>query len=203
LEPRAQAIYAAARANNHTKKEARRVLKRHLSDVVYRRMIHDLADHPAQPPPSCITARGAPQSRKGPTGPSAASRAAASLTAIGGRVPPISHGGLDIGVVMAGLRHPRGMKSRLREWRARCGRWRICGPRADADFSLVLVSPYRSPAWGLWPEPRTVAMSTRYSIALLCGAPAGGDRIVGSIEGSCRWTGSLIVPARLTCTRRA
>ena len=41
-EPRAQAIYANARANHHTKKEARRVLKRHLSDVIYRRMIRDL-----------------------------------------------------------------------------------------------------------------------------------------------------------------
>jgi len=50
-EPRAQAIYANARAAGHTKKEARRVLKRHLSDVVYRRMIRDLAaaSHPAQP----------------------------------------------------------------------------------------------------------------------------------------------------------
>jgi len=36
------AINANARAHNHTKKEARRVLKRHLSDVVYRRMIRDL-----------------------------------------------------------------------------------------------------------------------------------------------------------------
>jgi transposase len=41
-EPRAQAIYTNARANHHTKKEARRVLKRHLSDVIYRRMIRDL-----------------------------------------------------------------------------------------------------------------------------------------------------------------
>jgi transposase len=41
-EPRAQAIYQAARANGHTKKEARRILKRHLSNVVYRRMIRDL-----------------------------------------------------------------------------------------------------------------------------------------------------------------
>jgi transposase len=41
-EPRAQAIYTNARANGHTKKEARCVLKRHLSDVVYRRMIRDL-----------------------------------------------------------------------------------------------------------------------------------------------------------------
>jgi transposase len=42
-EPRAQRIYANARAGGHTKKEARRILKRHLSDVVYRRMIRDLA----------------------------------------------------------------------------------------------------------------------------------------------------------------
>ena len=48
-EPRAQAIYANARANGHTKKEARRILKRHLSDVIYRRMIRDLAAHTAQP----------------------------------------------------------------------------------------------------------------------------------------------------------
>ena len=48
-EPRAQRIYANARANGHTKKEARRVLKRHLSDVVYRRMIRDLAAQSAQP----------------------------------------------------------------------------------------------------------------------------------------------------------
>ncbi len=37
-EPRAQKVYANARAAGHTKKEARRILKRHLSDVVYRRM---------------------------------------------------------------------------------------------------------------------------------------------------------------------
>ena len=48
-EPRAQAIYANARANGHTKKEARRILKRHLSDVVYRRMTRDHAALPAQP----------------------------------------------------------------------------------------------------------------------------------------------------------
>ena len=41
-EPRAQLIYANARAAGHTKKEARRVLKRHLSNVIYRRMIRDL-----------------------------------------------------------------------------------------------------------------------------------------------------------------
>ena len=44
-EPRAQAIYANARANSHTKKEARRVVKRHLSDVVYRRMVRDMTTH--------------------------------------------------------------------------------------------------------------------------------------------------------------
>ena len=53
-EPRARRIYANARAGGHTKKEARRILKRHLSDVIYRRMIRDLAAaqraaHPAQP----------------------------------------------------------------------------------------------------------------------------------------------------------
>jgi transposase len=49
-EPRAQAIYNNARAEgHHTKKEARRILKRHLSDVVYRRMIRDQAAQPAQP----------------------------------------------------------------------------------------------------------------------------------------------------------
>jgi transposase len=49
-EPRAKKIYADARANGqHTKKEARRILKRHLSDVIHRRMIRDLASLPAQP----------------------------------------------------------------------------------------------------------------------------------------------------------
>jgi transposase len=43
-EPRAQKLYAEARANGHTTKEGRRILKRHLSDVVYRRMTRDLAD---------------------------------------------------------------------------------------------------------------------------------------------------------------
>jgi transposase len=48
-DPRAKRIYAAARTDgHHTKKEARRILKRHLSDVVYRRMIRDLASHPGQ-----------------------------------------------------------------------------------------------------------------------------------------------------------
>jgi transposase len=41
-EPRARQIYDDARRNGHTKKEAMRILKRHLSNVVYRRMIRDL-----------------------------------------------------------------------------------------------------------------------------------------------------------------
>jgi hypothetical protein len=49
-EPRAQALYANARARGHTKKEARRILKRHLSDVIHRHMLRDLAatqtEHP-------------------------------------------------------------------------------------------------------------------------------------------------------------
>jgi hypothetical protein len=48
-EPRAQAIYERARARGHTKREARRILKRHLSDVVYRRMIRDLQTAVARP----------------------------------------------------------------------------------------------------------------------------------------------------------
>ena len=50
LRPRAQALYANARAHGRTKKEARRILKRHLSDVVYRRMIRDLPDHDTADP---------------------------------------------------------------------------------------------------------------------------------------------------------
>jgi hypothetical protein len=42
-QPRAQAIVADARRRGHSKKEARRILKRHLSDVIYRRMIRDQA----------------------------------------------------------------------------------------------------------------------------------------------------------------
>jgi transposase len=41
-EPRARALYDNARANGHTKREARRILKRHLSNVIYRRLIRDL-----------------------------------------------------------------------------------------------------------------------------------------------------------------
>jgi transposase len=45
-EPRAQAIYANARERGHTKAEARRILKRHLSDVIHRHMLRDLAHQP-------------------------------------------------------------------------------------------------------------------------------------------------------------
>ncbi len=63
-EPRAKKIYADARANGkHTKKEARRILKRHLSDVVYRRMIRDLASLPAQPLLTAPPRAAAAQSR--------------------------------------------------------------------------------------------------------------------------------------------
>jgi hypothetical protein len=57
-EPRAQRIYAAARANHHTKQEARRVLMRDLSDVVHRRMIRDLAarDQAAHPAEALVAA---------------------------------------------------------------------------------------------------------------------------------------------------
>ncbi len=49
-EPRAQKLYANARANGHTKKEARRILKRHLSNVVYRHMIRDQQHQAADQP---------------------------------------------------------------------------------------------------------------------------------------------------------
>ena len=39
--PRARQIYEDSRRRGHTKKEAMRVLKRHLSNVVYRQMTHD------------------------------------------------------------------------------------------------------------------------------------------------------------------
>jgi transposase len=41
-EPRARQVYDDARRHGHTRKEAMRILKRHLSNVVYRRMIRDL-----------------------------------------------------------------------------------------------------------------------------------------------------------------
>jgi transposase len=40
-EPRAKDIYETARANGHTRREAMRVLKRNLSNVIYRTMIRD------------------------------------------------------------------------------------------------------------------------------------------------------------------
>jgi transposase len=49
-EPRAKAIYDGARARGHTKREARRILKRHLSDVVYRRMTRDIKAAAARVP---------------------------------------------------------------------------------------------------------------------------------------------------------
>ena len=49
-EPRARQIYDDARRNGHTKKEAMRILKRQLSNVVYRRMIHDLNTTRISPP---------------------------------------------------------------------------------------------------------------------------------------------------------
>jgi transposase len=41
-DERARVIYDNARGRGHTKKEAMRILKRQLSDVVYRRMTRDL-----------------------------------------------------------------------------------------------------------------------------------------------------------------
>ena len=41
-DPRAKKVFTDARQRGHTKKECMRVLKRHLSDVVYRRMMRDL-----------------------------------------------------------------------------------------------------------------------------------------------------------------
>lgn len=48
VEPRAQELYAEARRNGHTKREAMRLLKRQLSNVIYRRMIRDLSTSRAQ-----------------------------------------------------------------------------------------------------------------------------------------------------------
>ena len=41
-EPRARKIHENARGRGHTKREAMRILKRHLSNIVYRRMLTDL-----------------------------------------------------------------------------------------------------------------------------------------------------------------
>ena len=48
-DPRAQSLIANARARGHTKREARRILKRHLSNAIYRTMISDLSQ-PATTP---------------------------------------------------------------------------------------------------------------------------------------------------------
>jgi transposase len=45
-DPRAQALYANARARGHSKREARRVLKRHLSNIIHRTMMRDLSTSP-------------------------------------------------------------------------------------------------------------------------------------------------------------
>jgi hypothetical protein len=63
------------------------------------------------------------------------------------------------------------VKSGLRRWRRAVQGMRMRAPTADAEFLLVLVSPYRSSAWELWPEPRTVATSTRYSIVCYAELP--------------------------------
>ena len=49
-QPRARQIYDDARRRGHSKKEAMRILKRHLSNVVYRRMIRDLNATLISPP---------------------------------------------------------------------------------------------------------------------------------------------------------
>jgi transposase len=46
VDPRARQVLADARKRGHTKREAMRVLKRHLSNVIYRRMVRDLRGHP-------------------------------------------------------------------------------------------------------------------------------------------------------------
>ena len=46
-EPRARQIYDQARANGHTRREAMRVLKRNLSNVIYRTMLRDARQNAA------------------------------------------------------------------------------------------------------------------------------------------------------------
>ncbi len=47
----------------------------------------------------------------------------------------------------------------------RRGRRRSAGRAPTPTNPWCSLSPTLSLAWGLWPEPRTVAMSTSYSIA--------------------------------------
>ena len=92
-EPRAQRIYAKPRQRTHQEGSPpdpqAPPLQRHLP-------AHD--PRPAHPaprsiPPGRLTVLGRRAVKDGPSGPSAASRAAASLTAIGGRAPPSRHEG--------------------------------------------------------------------------------------------------------------
>ncbi|MGH9064259.1 MAG: transposase [Acidimicrobiales bacterium] len=53
-DPRARRIYENARERGHTKREARRILKRHLSDVVYRRMLVDANRRLAEKPKNLV-----------------------------------------------------------------------------------------------------------------------------------------------------
>ena len=46
-EPRARELHERARANGHTRREAMRILKRHLSDAIYRTMVRDARRRPA------------------------------------------------------------------------------------------------------------------------------------------------------------
>jgi hypothetical protein len=48
-EPGAQALYAHARARGHTTKEACRILERHLSDGIHRRILRDQPLLPSRP----------------------------------------------------------------------------------------------------------------------------------------------------------
>lgn len=48
-EPRARDLYEGARRRGHTKKEAMRILKRQLSNLVYRRMIADINERERLP----------------------------------------------------------------------------------------------------------------------------------------------------------
>jgi transposase len=50
-DPRARKIHDNARQRGHTKKKAMRILNPHLSDVVYRRMMHDLNTRLTSQPP--------------------------------------------------------------------------------------------------------------------------------------------------------
>jgi transposase len=44
-EPRARSLHDNARANGHTRREAMRIVKRHLSDAIYRTMLRDARQH--------------------------------------------------------------------------------------------------------------------------------------------------------------